>query len=116
MEILIPGLILVALMIYASTRIKKSAAMAFESETVETEAFVIVKPTGFLNVIGGDPRYAFEAYTKDFGPGSLSDIRKATAHIAANGLAPEPSDDDIISKRTEQIGGRTYTITEAKRI
>ena len=32
MELLIPGLILVALMVYASTKIKKAAAAAFEPE------------------------------------------------------------------------------------
>jgi hypothetical protein len=35
MEILIPGLILVALMVYVSTRIKRAAARAFEPENVD---------------------------------------------------------------------------------
>jgi hypothetical protein len=55
MEILIAGVILVAFMAYASTRIKRSAAKAFEAETVETDQFVIQKPDGFLNVIKRRP-------------------------------------------------------------
>lgn len=81
MELLIPGLILVALMIYASTRIKRSAAHAFEAETVETDDFVIQKPDGFLNVINGDPKFAFEAYSKDFGGNGAENIRLATANV-----------------------------------
>lgn len=81
MELLIPGLILVALMIYASTRIKRSAARAFEAETIETDEFIIQKPEGFLNVIGGDPKFAFEAYSKDFGGYGAENIRLATANV-----------------------------------
>ena len=118
MEILIPGLILVALMIYASTRIKKSAAQAYESETIETDDFVIFTPAGFLTVIGGDPRFAFEAYSKEFGSESASDIRRATAHV----MVQEPQDSpdapestgEILSDRTEEIGGHSYRIAEAK--
>lgn len=66
MEILIPGLILVALMVYASTRIKRNAAAAFDAEAIETDDFVIQKPEGFLHNLNGDPKFAFEAYSKDF--------------------------------------------------
>lgn len=119
MEILIPGLILVALMIYASTRIKKSAARAYESETIETDEFVIFKPAGFLTVIGGDPKYSFEAYSKEFGSESASDIRKATAHITVydpqNIQAGIETADQILNDRTEEKGGLPYRVTEAKR-
>jgi hypothetical protein len=81
MELLIPGLILVGLMVYASTRIKRSAARAFEAETVETDEFVIQKPDGFLNVLNGDPQFAFEAYSKDYGTGNDRDVRAATAKL-----------------------------------
>ena len=118
MEILIPGLILVALMIYASTRIKKSAARAYESETFEADDFVIFKPAGFLTVIGGDARYAFEAYSKEFGSEEASDIRKATAYVTVhdsqNSGAAELAD-ELVGDRAEEIGGRSYRITEAKR-
>jgi len=63
--ILIPGLILVALMVYVSTRIKKTAAAAFDAETIETDEFIIQKPEGFLHKLNGDPKYVFEAYSKE---------------------------------------------------
>src|SRR5580765_1394277 len=81
MDLLIPGLILVALMVYASTRIKKTAAAAFEAETIETDDFVIQKPDGFLNVINGDPQFAFEAYSKEFGGPGAENFRQGTAHL-----------------------------------
>src|SRR5215218_5042830 len=67
MEILILGVILVALMAYVSTRIKKSAARAFEREVIETGDFRLVKPEGFLSPVSENSEYAFEAYSKDFG-------------------------------------------------
>lgn len=78
--ILIPGLILVALMIYASTRIKKIAADAFEPETIETEEFSIEKPSGFLHNLNGDPKFTFEAYSKDFSKAN-DKVRAGTATI-----------------------------------
>ena len=78
MEFLIPGLILVALMVYASTRIKRTAAQAFDEETIETEDFVLTKPEGFLHVLNGDRALAFEAYSKEFGKGDASEQRQAT--------------------------------------
>jgi hypothetical protein len=84
MEIFILGIILVALMAYVSTRIKKSAARAFEKETIETEDFSIVKPEGLLNPAGGNSAYAFEAYSKDFGENDAAEYRKMTARIYKN--------------------------------
>lgn len=81
MELLIPGLILVGLMYYASTRIKRYTAAAFEAETVETDDFVIDKPDGFLHVLNGDPNFAFESYSKEFGTNDASNIRKGTAKL-----------------------------------
>jgi hypothetical protein len=65
MEILIAGLILVALMVWASTKIKKRAAEAFESETIETQHYTLEKPDGFLHVIDS-PDHDLEAYSKEF--------------------------------------------------
>ncbi|HEX8736655.1 MAG TPA: hypothetical protein VF721_15090 [Pyrinomonadaceae bacterium] len=90
MEIFILGLILVALMAYVSTRIKKSAARAFEKETIETEDFSIVKPEGFLNPLNDNSEYAFEAYSKDFGENDAAEFRKMTARIYKN---PERGED-----------------------
>ncbi len=70
MELLIPGLILVALMAWASTKIKKRAAEAFEAEAIETEAYSLRKPEGFLHVINSSD-HDFEAYSKDFGEGDF---------------------------------------------
>jgi len=81
MELLIPGLILVALMVYASTRIKKNAAKAFDQETVETDVFSLVKPEGFLHLINGDPALAFQAYSKEFGKDDAEDVRRATIDL-----------------------------------
>lgn len=79
MEILIVGLIVVALMVYASTRIKRSAAQAFDQETVELDDFSLTKPEGFLHVINsGDQAFAFQAYSKDFGKDESENIRQAT--------------------------------------
>lgn len=82
MELLIPGLILVALMVYASTRIKQSAARAFEAEVIEDPDFTLRKPEGFLHRINGVSSFAFEAYSKEFGPESADNVRAATAVVA----------------------------------
>lgn len=79
-EILIPGLILVALMVWASTKIKKRAADAFEAEFIETETYSIEKPEGFLHVIG-DEEHEFNAYSRDFGKGDNTGIRQATIEL-----------------------------------
>ena len=115
MEILIPGLILVALMVYASTRIKRSAAKAFEAETIDNDQFVIKKPEGFLNVIGGDKRYAFEAYSKEFGRQEANEWRQATAYVT---IGPRPAthkEADVVNKRSEVRGGVSYKIVESRR-
>ena len=115
MELLIPGLILVALMVYASTRIKRSAAAAFESETVENDHFVIQKPEGFLNVVGGDPRCAFESYSKEYGTGKGERFRQATVTLTIDGELSKQGE-TIGSNRSEVIGGDRYNIIEARRV
>jgi hypothetical protein len=120
MELLIPGLILVALMIYASTRIKRSAAAAFDAETIETDDFIIQKPDGFLNVIGGDPQYAFEAYSKEFG-GLDENIRMGQAQLTVRpGVSIDEGVTDIegevVSDIGEVISERHYRAVEAKRV
>jgi hypothetical protein len=80
MEILIPGLALVALMVYVSTRIKRSAAKAFDEEVVETDDFTITKPEGFL-VPNETNEFAFAAYSKEFGTGDAGHLRKVSAEL-----------------------------------
>lgn len=67
MEILIVGAIVVALMVWASTKIKRSAAEAFEEEAIETDDFSLVKPEGFLSPVENDEYLAFYAYSKEYG-------------------------------------------------
>ncbi len=80
-DILIFGLILVALMVYASARIKKAAAEAYASETVETNDFRITKPEGFLSVISPADGLVFHAYSREFGEAEAAGIRRTEAAI-----------------------------------
>lgn len=58
-----------ATLFYISSRVRRAAKEAFESETIERDEFVIVKPEGFINPIKDESKFAFEAYSKDFGKG-----------------------------------------------
>jgi hypothetical protein len=94
MELLIPGLILVALMVYASTKIKKAAAAAFAPESIETDAFAITKPEGMINPIRDESPYLFEAYSKDYGDDDQRNERRLSAYVhASNSTAAEAADD-----------------------
>ncbi len=81
MEILIPGLILVGFMVWASTRIKRNAARAFEREDIDTSDFSLIKPDGFLAVAEPPDGLLFSAYSKEFGTGEAESIRRATAEV-----------------------------------
>jgi hypothetical protein len=81
MELLIPGLILVALMVWASTRIKRNAAAAFDVEMVETDEFTIRKPEGFLHVLNDTSGLEFRSYSKDFGKIGDREVHRATIEI-----------------------------------
>jgi hypothetical protein len=109
MELLIPGLILVALMVYASTRIKRTAARAFEAETVETDEFVVQKPDGFLNVLNLDPELSFEAYSKDFGTKGDLDIRAATAKLRVR-------DDSTVDDLIKEIASKTEVTNQLNEV
>ncbi len=113
MEILIIGIIVVALMAYVSTRIKRSAAAAFQAETVETDEYSIQKPDGVLSVIGGDPRFAFEAYSKDFGTGQAEKLRQVRATLVID-PDQQDRDEEVVATRTEVIDSDVYKLTEAK--
>lgn len=122
MELLIPGLILVALMAYASTRIKRTAAAAFEAETVETDDFIIRKPDGFLYVVNGDPQYAFEAYSQEYGGSGFENIRQATVSLTVvpgstvDAEAAKRIDDGVtvIDDLSEVISERRYRVIETQ--
>ncbi len=123
MELLIPGLILVALMVYASTKIKKTAAAAFEAETIETDDFVLEKPEGFLNILNRDPALEVDAYSREFGVETTADIRQARIEVRhyrvckmdeAIAILQEKS--TIKSDISEVINERKYRLIEAERI
>ena len=123
MELLIPGLILVALMVWASTKIKKTTAAAFEAETVETDEFVINKPDGFLHVLNGDPQYAFESYSKEYGGEGAEDVRRATATVKVTSTTAREeamrrlnAGNEKIDDRSEVIGERKYRLIETRAV
>lgn len=119
MEILIVGLILVGLMVYASTRIKRTAAEAFEPETVESDDFTIEKPDGFLYVLNGDPSLSFEAYSREMGEGDAGRFRAARAELrtyekrtlnyASTAIKGSTK---IDSELSEVINGQKYRVME----
>ena len=84
MEILIIGGVLVALMVLISTKIKKSAAQAFESEIIEGDGFRLVKPAGFIHPLRDVSDFAFEAYSKEFGEKSERNVWKAQIYVTAS--------------------------------
>lgn len=81
MEFLIPGLALVALMVYVSTRIKKSAAAAYDTEMIETDYFTIQKPDGFIAIAEPSPPLLFDAHSKEFGEGDRQDEHLVRATV-----------------------------------
>jgi len=116
MELLIPGLLLVAFMVWASTRIKKNAAAAFDAETIETDEFVIQKPEGFLHNLNGDPKFIFEAYSKEYskandklrvGTATITKIAGKKMDEVANGIL---QDANAADDETQMIGDYRYRI------
>jgi hypothetical protein len=74
-------------MVYVSTRVKKSAAAAYEPETIETDDYVLVKPEGFISPVGNASAFVFEAYSKDLGESDETEKlyrAQAKLRIAAN--------------------------------
>lgn len=120
MELLIPGLIIVALMVYASTRIKRTAAAAFDEETIETDDFVIKKPSGFLHNLNGDPKYVFEAYSKGFSEDNPK-LRTGTATVkivkdsTLDGVAKTLTSAGAALQSSEVVDGRHYRTFEEKK-
>ena len=82
MEILIVGIILVALMAYASTKIKKSARAAYELEVFENGEFTVTKPNGFIIPFNEKSPYPFEAYSKDFGDDEARKFNQCQAVVS----------------------------------
>ena len=110
-------------MVWASTRIKKVAASAFEPEAVETEDFVIQKPEGFLNVINGDPKYAFEAYSREYGTDGAEEFRQGRLYVTVRENAAvedvvaevKAAASETVEDIGEVIGANHYRLIDVKR-
>lgn len=109
MEILILGLILVALMVYASTKIKRSAARAYEREAIEADEFSIVKPDGFINPVSDNSAFVFEANSKEFGHDSAESFRQARATLQ---VYEKAGFDEICKKAKESVAKIVRDTTE----
>lgn len=115
---------MVGLMVYVSTRIKRSAAAAFEPEQIETDEFSISKPEGFLHPLNNDNGLAFEAYTKEFGEDDAKKLRHAWAELEVH----ESSDPDgiigeikrsaekVLEEKTIREGERQVYLIDAERL
>lgn len=79
--IVIIGLIIVALMVITSTKIKRAAAAAYEAETVDNEEFRIEKANGFLYPLRDKPDFPFEAYSKVYGERRTRNIWRARIRL-----------------------------------
>lgn len=85
MEILIIGIIIVALMAFLSTRIKRNAAQAFEAEIVEKDEFRITKPEGLMSPLDENSVYLFEARSREYGEEKISrGVRQAHAFLTVH--------------------------------
>lgn len=67
MEILIIGIILVALMAYVSTKIKKTSAAAYQPELLDAAEYSVIKPEGYI--VPWNEEIAFKAVSKEMGIG-----------------------------------------------
>jgi hypothetical protein len=114
--IVIIGLMIVALMVYTSTRIKRMTREAFDAEEIATAEFSIRKPAGFLSVVEPKPPHVFDAYTRDFGADGAEDIRLATANVVVSDTSLEDAvaSGDVIDDRREVIGETHYRVIESR--
>lgn len=104
MELLIPGLILVALMVWASTRIKRTVAEAFEPEFIDSTSFTLDKPVGFLHVLNDDSGVEFRGYSKEFGKTGKKDVRQVTAEVRVY-------EDKDLARRKSEIGSQERVLS-----
>lgn len=110
-------------MVYASTKIKKTAAAAFEPETIETDEFVVEKPEGFLNVLNHDPALDLDMYSRDFGVENTANIKQARVEMRHyrvctmnEAIKMIKENATIKSDIAEIINERKYRLVEAERI
>lgn len=104
-----------ALMVYASTRIKRMSKEAYEPERIETEQFVVEKPDGFLNVVAPKAPLVMDGYSRDYGNDNAADIRQGryslvlrnSVDIAAV-FRDIKSLGDVVSDESSVIDGKKY--------
>lgn len=115
---------MVGLMVYVSTRIKRSAAAAYEPEDIETDEFSIRKPEGFLHPLNNDNGLPFEAYTKEFGEDEARKIRHAWAELEVHeggdpaGILEEikRSAENVLTEETIKMGDRKAHLIDTERL
>lgn len=110
-------------MAYVSTRIKKSAAEAFEAEPVVAGEIALIKPEGMLAPVDIEPPLLFRAYSKEFGEAPNArvrriaadvsllpkvNVRKAAAEIrrSADSVVSESGSDGSLELRTKETAGK----------
>ncbi len=101
MEILILGIILVAIMAYLSTKIKAASQAAYEEEKIETDSFSLIKPKDFLHPYNENSKYAFEAYSREYGEGKASKINQAMIFVSIYEDMIEKPDESSESEQVE---------------
>lgn len=79
MEIFIIGGILVALMAYVSTRIKKTSAEAYKPEMLETAEYSVIKPEGYI--VPWNEESTFKAVSKEMGKESADKFYQSRADL-----------------------------------
>jgi hypothetical protein len=114
-DVLIIGLIIVGLMVYASTRIKRISKEAFEFERIESDEFVFEKPEGFLNVIAPKAPLLLDGYSREFGEENAANVRKGTySLVLRDGFEVSAAFKDIkslgnvVSDENSVIDGKKY--------
>ncbi len=103
MEIFIVGLIVVALMVFVSTKIKAGAAQAFEPERVEREEFTIIKPRGFMTPVEAKSGFAFEAYSREYGEKNMRNTRQGEAFLTGTNGLNFAADREKVRKTADNI-------------
>ncbi len=123
MEILIVGIALVALMVFVSTKIKKSAASAFEREVIDKKDFTIIKPEGLINPLNENSEFAFEAYSKEFGKNDAEEFNQMSAHLKIISQASfeetcenaKKSVSEILSENVSKNKGQNISLIEGRK-
>jgi len=111
-------------MVYVSTRIKRSAAAAYEPEEIETDEFSVTKPEGFLHPLNNDNGLPFEAYTKEFGEDEARKVRHAWAALevhennSPDGIIEgiKRSAGKVLNEETIREGDRKVYLLETERL